>query len=182
MLHTFKEGKSAGPYDEYPVLTADVDPQLHLSRNDRPQPFFLVCEKDTVIVQMSGKCKVELRQSSVLSWSAVPGDFLYIPGGTPHRIVPQDVCVQYRFKALASGKEGVAWYCAQCDRQVRSDIWNTVVELPQEGYLRAVRAFNASPTARTCPACGHGHPEIDLSAYRWAEIAQELRAEADPAE
>src|SRR4051812_24014843 len=102
MLNTFKEAEAAGPYDEYPVLPADIDPQLHLSRNDRPQPFFLVCEKDTVLVQMAGRARVELRESSVLWWDVVPGDFLYIPGGTPHRILPDGVTVHYRYKAQAS--------------------------------------------------------------------------------
>lgn len=41
MLQVFKEARHAGPYDEFPVLLEEIDPQLFLSRNDRPQPFFL---------------------------------------------------------------------------------------------------------------------------------------------
>src|SRR5262252_2071864 len=57
-LSIFQEAKAAGPYDEYPVLPPDIDPQLHLSRNDRPQPFFLICEHDCVLTQMSGRATV----------------------------------------------------------------------------------------------------------------------------
>jgi hypothetical protein len=177
MLNTFKEAEAAGPYDEYPVLPPDIDPQLHLSRNDRPQPFFLICEKDTVLVQMAGRCRVELRDSSVLWWDAVPGDFLYIPGGTPHRIVPDGLAIHYRYKAQASGLEGVRWYCTGCDSRVAEEIWDTAEMLPQEGYLEAVRRFNASPSARMCRHCGSEHPAIDLAPYRWEVIARELRDE-----
>ena len=48
-FNIFQQAREAGPYDEYPVLPAEIDPQLHLSRNDRPQPFFLICERDTVL-------------------------------------------------------------------------------------------------------------------------------------
>jgi len=57
-LSIFQEAKAAGSYDEYPVLPPDIDPQLHLSRNHRPQPFFLVCEHDCVLTQMSGRATV----------------------------------------------------------------------------------------------------------------------------
>ena len=55
----FDEGAKRGPYDEYPMFPAGVDPQIHVSRNDRPQPFHLVCEHDTLLVTMSGEGRVE---------------------------------------------------------------------------------------------------------------------------
>ncbi len=175
-FNTFKEAEGRGPYDEYPVLAADVDPQLHLSRNDRPQPFFLICEKDCVLVQLSGKGRVEFRDSSMLWTAAVPGDFIYIPARTPHRFLPDEPSTQYRYKAIVPGLEGVCWYCPECGKRIGEEIWDTAKELPQEGYLRASTAFNEEPARRRC-ACGFEHPTIDLAPYRWAEIARELRNE-----
>ena len=174
MLHTFKEAAGRGPYDEYPVLPPEVDPQLHLSRNDRPQPFFLICEKDCVLIQMSGKGKVEFRDSSVLWTSMVPGDFVYVPARTPHRILPEEPSVQHRYKARVAGFEAVCWYCPDCGKRIAIDKWDTAVELPQEAYLRAVRAFNDDAARRRC-VCGTVHPAIDLAPYRWEEIARELK-------
>jgi hypothetical protein len=177
MLQTFKEAAQRGPYDDYPVLPPEVDPQLYLSRNDRPQPFFLVCEKDTVLVQMSGSGKVEFRESPVRWWAAVPGDFVYVPARTPHRIVPSEESVHYRYKARQSGLEAAVWYCLGCDRRLTSHTWDTTQTLSQSGFLEAVRAFNESAAHRRCAECGCEHPEIDLEPYRWAEIVAELQAE-----
>src|SRR5437868_1496435 len=89
MFQVFKEARKAGPYDEFPVLLEEIDPQVYLSRNDRPQPFFLICEHDSVLVQMSGEGMVELKDAPVLYYTTEPGDFVYVPAGTPHRVVPR---------------------------------------------------------------------------------------------
>jgi hypothetical protein len=47
--------------------------------------------------------------------------------------------------------------------------------LVQTAYADGCEAFNAS--TRTCAACGHVHPAIDLSAFGWREIAAELASE-----
>ena len=44
---TAREAPEAGPYDEFPTFPPGIDPQLCLSRNDRPQPFYLICGKDS---------------------------------------------------------------------------------------------------------------------------------------
>src|SRR5881397_2043913 len=41
MLHTFKAAQEVGNYEDVPVLPADVDPQLYMSRNAVAQPFYL---------------------------------------------------------------------------------------------------------------------------------------------
>ena len=176
MVQTFKEARNAGPYDEYPVLTDDVDPQLHLSRNDRQPPLFLTCENETALIQLSGRATVEFRGSSVNTFDAVPGDYVYIPGGTPHRLTPVGVTVQYRHKALKSGLEGVSFRCPACDETLFSEVWDTADELPQKAYLRIVEAFNDDAGKRTCTHCSAVHPVIDLADYRWKQIAEELTA------
>ena len=82
---TFEEAPKRGPYDEYPMLPPGVDPQLCLSRNDAPQPFYLICEFDTVLLQMSGAGRLLLREAPVLYHRMEPGDFVYVPAGVPHR-------------------------------------------------------------------------------------------------
>ena len=176
MLDTFDTAKELGPYDEYPVLSEGVDPQLHLSVNDRPQPFHLTCEKDCILVQMSGKARLEMRDSSVLHFNLVPGDYAYVPGGTPHRIVPSEPSIQYRYKAEHAGLEAVTFYCDACGTMLLKDTWDTVEELPQAAYLRAVTTFNADDTVRACSRCGHANPAVDLAGYRWRSIAEEIAA------
>jgi 3-hydroxyanthranilate 3,4-dioxygenase len=177
MLSTFKEVGKRGSYDEYPVFPSDVDPQLHLSKNDCQQPFFLICEKDTVIAQFSGAGTVEFKGSSVNYFSLEPGDNVYVPAGTPHRFTPKDESIQYRYKANVPGLEGVAWYCGECENELDRVVWDTQSELEQEGYLRACNQFNGDKKLRTCSRCEAVHPEIDLSSFNWSDVAAELREE-----
>lgn len=176
MVRIFQEAREAGPYDEFPVLLPGIDPQLHLSRNDRPQPFFLVCEQDTVLVQMAGEATIEFKDAPVLYHAVEPGDFVYVPAGTPHRIVPRTESIQVRYKADKPGLEGVAWYCEECQAELWRVEWDTADELPQEGYWRACMMFNATPGQRTCAQCGAEHPRLDLTGIRWPEIAATLRS------
>jgi len=63
MLHAFKAAKEVGNYEDAAVLQEAVDPQLYLSRNWLPQPFHLICAKDTVITQLSGRSPVALAKA-----------------------------------------------------------------------------------------------------------------------
>ncbi|MBV9119936.1 MAG: hypothetical protein JOZ39_04450, partial [Chloroflexi bacterium] len=176
-LNLYHAAHEAGPYDERPMLPEKFDLQLHLSRNVRPQPFFLICDHDTVLVQMSGEAAVEFRESSVRSHALEPGTFVYVPAGTPHRVMPQGDSVQVRYKAQEPTLEGVAWYCPQCGAEVWRTEWELATELPQEGYARACREFNEDRELRVCPGCGAEHPLLDLDGIRWEEIARDLRSE-----
>ena len=178
MFHLFKAAKEAGPYDELPMLPTDFDLQVHLSRNDRPQPFFLICDHDTQIVQMLGKGRVEFRESSVNSFDLEVGDFIFVPAGTPHRLIPDGEAVQLRYKAQHHELEGVVWYCEECGRELWREEWELADRSPQEGYVKACETFNGDPSLRRCQGCGAVHPAIDLSGFRWGEIAAGLRAEA----
>lgn len=173
MLDTFEAAAAAGPYDEYPVLIAGVDPQLHLSRNDRPQPFHLTCEKDTILVQMSGAARVEMANGAVRYFDLVPGDYAYVPAGTAHRIVPGEPSIMYRYKAEVAGLEAASFHCEDCGQTLLEETWDTAEELPQAAYLRIVESFNTDEALRTCN-CGTVHPVVDLAGYRWKEIAGEL--------
>ncbi|HUY18587.1 MAG TPA: hypothetical protein VMV15_05110 [Candidatus Binataceae bacterium] len=175
-FNIFQQAHEAGPYDEYPVLPPDIDPQLHLSRNDRPQPFFLVCEHDCVLAQMAGQATVIFKDANVLRFALRPGDFVYVPAGTPHRIVPESESIQIRYKAREAGWEGAAWYCEHCGAELWRAEWNSAEQIPQDGYWQSCQAFNEDAAHRTCAGCGTVADQIDLSAYRWREIAAELRA------
>ncbi len=177
-LNVFATARDARPYDEQPLLPDKFDLQLHLSRNDRPQPFFLICDHDTLLVQMSGQAAVEFKHAPQHSQSMEPGTFVYVPAGTPHRLLPLTDSVHLRYKAQQPELEGVAWYCLECGAQVWHDEWELSRELPQEGYWRACQEFNADPARRRCPACSAEHPAVDLTGIRWQEIARDLRAQA----
>jgi hypothetical protein len=173
---TFQEAAARGAYDEYPMLEVGIDPQLHLSRNTIAQPFFLICEQDTMIAQLSGTARIEFRHAAVNYFDAEIGDFVYVPGGTPHRIVPKSESIQLRYKAEHPGLEAVAWYAEQSDREISRVTWDCADELPQEAYFRACRAFNATPAMRTCPDTGTVLPPIDLLPFRWEAVAAEIKA------
>jgi hypothetical protein len=175
---TFAAAPHAGPYDERPMLPETLDLQIHLSRNDRPQPFFLVCEHDTVLFAMKGSGHVEYREASVLRHGYEIGDHLYVPAGVPHRIIPETETIQYRYKLPESELEGVAWYCEGCGQELYREIFEIKSELPQEAYLRIAGAFNKDQSLRTCRKCSTVHPALDLSPYRWEQLAAELKKEA----
>jgi hypothetical protein len=174
-FNIFQQAREAGPYDEYPVLPPDIDPQLHLSRNDRPQPFYLICEHDCVLTQMSGSATVLFQDANVIRFALRPGDFVYVPAGTPHRVIPQTESIQIRYKAREAGWEGVAWYCDKCGAELWRSEWNTAEQLPQDGYWQSCEAFNHDAAHRTCAGCGTVALTIDLEPFRWREIAAELR-------
>jgi hypothetical protein len=180
-FQTYEEARNSGPYDELPMLEMGIDPQLHLSKNDRPQPFFLICEQDTIIAQMSGTARVEFRGSSVNYFNMQLGDYVYVPAGTPHRYLPKTGSIVLRYKAEHAGLEGVAWYSEKTGEELSRVVWDTAAELPQEAYLRACKAFNADKAMRTCRTTGEVLGAIDLAPYRWAQLAGEIR-EAEAAE
>ncbi len=76
-----------------------------------------------------------------------------------------------------AGLEGVAWHCESCAGEIARDVWDSAEELPQEGYLRACAAFNADARRRICPGCGTALAPIDPGPYRWAAVAEEIRAD-----
>ena len=165
----------SGPYDEGSILPEDLDIQLTLSRNDRPQPFHLICEHDSVIVVMSGRGRVEFRGTSVLHEDYVLGDVIYVPAGTPHRILPVEDSIHHRFKLPESKLEGVAWYCEGCSEEIHRIVWSIADAPPQEGYLEACNAFNANEALRRCENCHAEHPRLDLDGYRWEALSKALR-------
>src|SRR5258706_13484576 len=132
MVHAFEAAKNCGPYDELPVLVEDRDPQLHLSRNDRPQPFHLICSHDTLLAQIAGRATLHLEYSPVRYHRLEVGDVAYVPAGTPTRLVPDGVSVNIRYKPLHAGLEAVAWFCDTCGHEVHRDEFDTEVELPQD--------------------------------------------------
>ena len=177
-LSVFDEAREAGPYDEFPVLPPDVEPQVHLSRNAREQPFYLICEQDTVLAQVSGDAVVAFAEGPVRYFTLEPGDYVYVPAGTPHQIRPRSESVQLRYKARQPGLEGVAWYCPACGAEVAREEWDTTDELPQDAYWRVCQAFNADAARRVCGRCGAEHPPLDLSGIRWPEVAAAIRRAA----
>ena len=125
---------------------------------------------------MSGQATVIFKDANVLRFPIGPGDFVYVPAGTPHRIVPETESIQIRYKPKEAGWEGAAWYCEGCGRELWRAEWNTGEQISQEGYWQACQAFNEDSARRTCAGCKTVADRIDLGGYRWREIAAELRA------
>jgi 3-hydroxyanthranilate 3,4-dioxygenase len=147
----------------------------HLSRNRVPQPFYLVSEKDEVLIQMAGVGEILFAETEPASIPLAPGDTVYIPAGVPSRIIPRGENLQVRLKAEPASREAVAWYCGRCGALVHGE--EVPAGIPQEGYWSLVHAFNASEAARTCAGCGEVHPPAELGDIAWPEVAAALRAE-----
>ena len=173
----FALAHKAGPYGDLPATPADLDPQILVSRNDSLQPFFLTCERDSLVVTMSGEGSIEFRDSNVLHFRVTPGDFVYVPAGTPHRVRPEGPMVQLRFKALDPGSEVVSWHCPECSTELWHREFDATREIAQRAYLEAVESFNGDDARRRCPKCSAIHPVVDVSGAKWAEIAAWLDAE-----
>jgi mannose-6-phosphate isomerase-like protein (cupin superfamily) len=175
-FQVLREGRKVGAYDDMPMLPDDIQVQLHLSRNDRPQPFHLICERDTLLLVMSGAATVEFKGTSVDRFALKPGDCVYVPSGTPHRIVPSEESIMLRYKAQQPGLEGMAWFCEACDAELHREVWDTATALSQDMFSSLGARFAADPALRTCKSCGAVHPAPDLGTFRWAEAAKEIRA------
>jgi 3-hydroxyanthranilic acid dioxygenase len=174
-LDVLKAAQELGDYDDFPVLMAEVEPQLHVSRNSHPQPFFLICERDVVLVQMTGSATLKFRDSNVRSFRLESGDNVYVPARTPHQIVPITESVQVRYKPKTPGLEAVAWYCAACEQELFVATWDTGDTISQQAYWDACERFNADAGLRTCRSCTEVHATIDLSQFNWLNVAQMIR-------
>ena len=171
----FREAAKLGPYDERPMLPEDIHTQVCLSRNTHRQPFFLICEKDTLLTAFSGTGRVEFELTNVRHFPFEPGDHVFVPAGAPTRIDPDSESLIMRYKAREAGLEAVAWYCESCHAELYRHVFDTAKVPAQEGYLAGCEAFNGDPTLRHCQACDREHPPIDLSPYNWADLARQLR-------
>jgi len=176
-FHVFKEANKTGPYDERPMLPDAIDIQVFMSRNDHPQPFHLICEKDTLICQISGKGRVEFKDTCINHYPLAAGDYIYVPAGAPHRLVPDGENVTVRYKAQNAGLEGVAWFCDKCSNELFREVWDTEETVSHESYLRLTKKFSNDSELRTCDECGDVHEPVDLGPYRWESVAKEIREE-----
>jgi glyoxylate utilization-related uncharacterized protein len=179
-FQTWREAAKLGPYDEMPMLPDDKQVQVHLSKNDRPQPFYLICGKDSLLSLVSGAAKVEFKGTGVDHFALTPGSFVYIPAGAPHRIVPTEGSVMMRYKHMHAGLEGVAWYCDTCGAEIYREVWDTAAALSQSKYAEVSLHFAADASLRTC-RCGSTHPVPDLDGFRWLDVAREIAAEPSAA-
>jgi len=177
----WREAAKVGAYAEKPMLPADKQVQVHLSKNDRPQPFHLICGKDTLLALMSGAGKVEFKGTAVQCLDMKPGSFVYVPAGVPHRIVPAEVSIMMRYKQRYSGLEGMAWYCDGCDAEICREVWDTATTLSQAKYEEISSRFAADASLRICRHCGPIHPAPDLEGFPWSEVAREIAAESSSA-
>ena len=175
-FQVLREAKKLGAYAEMPMLPEDIQVQIHLSRNDRSQPFHSIFGDDTLLLLMSGAAQLEFRATSVERFTMKPGDCIYVPAGTPHRIVPEEESVMLRYTPQPAGLEAVAWFCAGCGAELHREVWDAAATLSQDIYPAASARFAEDHAARTCKSCGAVHPAPEVSGFRWAEAAEEIRA------
>jgi hypothetical protein len=174
-LNVFKEAALTwGSYDDFPVAPAGIDPSPHLSRNQVPQPFYLVTARDEVLVTMSGEGEIRFKDPARTVLTVSPGDVVYLPARVPARIVPHGELLQVRLKGNPPFTEAAAWYCDNCDAfMYRVEFTG---EVPQRGYADAVAEYNSDARHRACPACEHVHDSAELGDIAWDAVADALGA------
>jgi hypothetical protein len=180
-FQVWREAAKLGAYAEMPMLPEDKQVQVHLSRNDRPQPFYLICGKDSLLSLMSGAAVVEFKDTAVDHFDLKLGSFVYVPAGAAHRVVPVETSIMLRYKQMDAGLEGVAWYCEGCNAEIYREVWDTATDLSQTKYQEVSSRFAADPSLRKCRDCGSIHPAPDLAGLPWSEVAHELAANAPTA-
>jgi 3-hydroxyanthranilate 3,4-dioxygenase len=172
-LNVFREtARLWGSYDDFPVAPAGVDPSPHLSRNQVPQPFYLVTARDEVLVTMAGTGEVRFRDQGCTVLAVGPGDVAYLPARIPARIVPHGELVQVRLKGNPPFTEAAAWYCDNCGALMHRVEFTS--DVPQGAYWEAVAGYNSQAGQRTCPACGHEHDQAELGDIVWNAVADAL--------
>jgi mannose-6-phosphate isomerase-like protein (cupin superfamily) len=177
-FQVMREAGKVGAYDDMPMLPEDLQVQVHLSRNDRPQPFHQLFANDTLLFLMSGGGLVEMRNSPVERFTLTPGDCVYVPAGVPHRLLPAEESVVLRYKPHPPGIEGVAWYCDNCGAELHRDIWHADRVASQAMFHEMSTRFAADTDRRTCATCGTVLPAPDLVGFRWRDVARELGGSA----
>ncbi len=178
-FNLFREGRKLGSFDEFPMLRPEVDPQLHASFNSVDQPFHLLCEKDTIIAQVTGRSRVTFREGATRYFDLGVGDCVYVPGSIPHRITTLEPGFVNRYKAVNPGLEATVWYCESCGEELKRFTWRNEDLPPQIGYLSGCEQYNADPAGRTCEKCGAAHDPINMDAFRWGAIAEALSADGN---
>lgn len=174
-LNVLKDAtKTWGSFDDFPVAPAGVDPSPHLSRSTVLQPFHLVSSLDEILITMSGRGQVRLRDQGRTVFEVGPGDVVYVPACVPCQIVPHGELVQVRLKSPPPLQEAAAWYCERCDALAHSQEFTT--DLPQRAYWDALTSYNADTDARTCPACGHVNPVVSTDGIEWNAVSEALAA------
>ena len=178
MVQAFEAAHDCGPYDELPVLRADRDPQLHLSRNDRPQPFFLICSSDTLLAQLAGTrpSTSSTRRFSITGSS--PATSCTSRRGRRRASVPRRRRCTSATRRCTRGSKGSRGSATRARQEVHREEFDTAEELSQDGYWRACTTFNADVELRRCPECGEEHERVDLTGIRWPEVAQAIRETA----
>ncbi|KRA24912.1 hypothetical protein ASD65_11090 [Microbacterium sp. Root61] len=168
MLQTFEAAKEVGNYADVPVMPADVDPQITISRNWVTQPFYIAFEEDTVLALMSGSANVRLRDTNVKYWPVIPGDHVYVPAGTPHRLEPDGESVLIRFIGNDPAYRAAIFACERCDAELDRLEWEQDLDVEAVAiYAEIVRRFNEDLPKRTCPTCGTVADEISLEQLGW---------------
>lgn len=172
-FNSVKEAERLESFDEFPMLRPEIDPQLHMSRNSVNQPFWLRCAKDSVVAQLIGGSRIEFLDGPTRWFDTGPGDFVYVPAGRAHRVLTVREGIVLRYKAREIGGETVLWFCGSCGTELHR---HEIAEggPVQQGYAEACDAFKSSDQARTCAQCETEHAQIDLTPFRWREVAEAI--------
>ena len=109
--------------------------------------------------QLEGEMVLKVQENgSVRDIPIRAGEIFLLPGNVPHspRRPPGGIGLVVERKRLPHERDGVAWYCEQCNHTLHEEwftLQNIEVDLP-----KLFDRYQADVALRTCDACGHVDP------------------------
>ncbi len=86
------------------------------------------------------------------------GEVFYLPPRVPHspQRMPNSIGLVIERKRLAHEKDGLMWFCEQCNHKLFEEFF-TLVDIEKD-FPAIFDRFYANHELRTCAACGHLNP------------------------
>ena len=117
-------------------------------------------ETEELFYQLEGEIEVHIQDDGQKKTMKLgPGDMYLHPAGIPHSPVRKEGSIGLvveRKRTDLSGKDGLLWYCDQCNEKLH-EVYFPLEDIEKD-FLRHFKEFYSSKELRTCKNCGHVMP------------------------
>lgn len=117
-------------------------------------------ETEELFYQLEGEIEVHIQDDGQKKTMKLgPGDMYLHPAGIPHSPVRKEGSIGLvveRKRTDHSGKDGLLWYCDQCNEKLH-EVYFPLEDIEKD-FLRHFKEFYSSKELRTCSNCGYVMP------------------------
>lgn len=117
-------------------------------------------ETEELFYQLEGEIEVHIQDDGQKKTMKLgPGDMYLHPAGIPHSPVRKEGSIGLvveRKRTDLSGKDGLLWYCDQCNEKLH-EVYFPLEDIEKD-FLRHFKEFYSSKELRTCSNCGYVMP------------------------